>query len=344
MNRQPLPSPPTPTHPEDDRFCGSISCAPAGSGPPPSPADRRTRLRADALDALPDMARAAGVWNYQLCPEGVVAAELKPPARPGAHLIPQRRRLSRIAARSPTRPPILWVSGRCRAVRPVDRGRRCAQCLLAWACAWRGAWRRAWRSGSVVVSGLARGIDAAAHAASAGTGTIAVQAGGVDMIYPAENAELAARSRGRAARVGAAHGPATDGAPFPTRNRIVSGLCRAVVVVEAAAKSGSLITARERAGSGARGAGRARPPHGCARGGLQHADPRRRTLVRSAADVIEAAGTMARRAHPAMAAPAANTVRRTRPARLARALGRETAAAQTDPEPSGALPRWPKTS
>ncbi|HET7804241.1 MAG TPA: DNA-processing protein DprA [Pseudolabrys sp.] len=99
--------------------------------------------------------------------------------------------------------------------------------------------------GVAVVSGLARGIDAAAHRASLQTGTIAVLAGGHDRIYPAEHAELvenlvidgAAISEMPLAWEPRAH-------DFPRRNRLISGLSIGVIVVEAAQRSGSLITAR----------------------------------------------------------------------------------------------------
>jgi DNA processing protein len=92
---------------------------------------------------------------------------------------------------------------------------------------------------------LARGIDAECHAAALATGTVAVQAGGVDVIYPEENADLAAQIAARGCRVSEQPmGMAPQVRHFPQRNRIVSGLSRAVVVVEAAARSGSLITAK----------------------------------------------------------------------------------------------------
>ncbi|WAC26674.1 DNA-processing protein DprA [Ancylobacter sp. SL191] len=100
-------------------------------------------------------------------------------------------------------------------------------------------------AGWVVVSGLARGIDAVAHEASLGTGTIAVLAGGLDRPYPRENEPLM--------RAIAEQGVVLSEMPmgweprardFPRRNRLVSGLSRGVVVVEAADRSGSLITAR----------------------------------------------------------------------------------------------------
>jgi DNA processing protein len=101
-------------------------------------------------------------------------------------------------------------------------------------------------AGYTIVSGLARGIDAAAHKASLSTGTIAALAGGMDRIYPAENIPLAEE-------IVASGGVLVSEMPmgweprardFPRRNRLVSGLSLGVVVVEAAKRSGSLITAR----------------------------------------------------------------------------------------------------
>jgi len=100
--------------------------------------------------------------------------------------------------------------------------------------------------GYIVVSGLARGIDAAAHKASLSGGTIAVLAGGVDHIYPEENMPLARRiiESGGALVTEMPMGWQPRAQDFPRRNRIVSGMSLGVVVVEAAKKSGSLITAR----------------------------------------------------------------------------------------------------
>jgi len=88
------------------------------------------------------------------------------------------------------------------------------------------------RAGQIIASGLARGVDTAAHEAALATGTVAVLAGGVDVIYPPENESLY-RAR-----------------HFPRRNRIVSGLSAGVLVIEAALQSGSLITARQAAEQG----------------------------------------------------------------------------------------------
>ncbi|WP_183316187.1 DNA-processing protein DprA [Chelatococcus caeni] len=100
-------------------------------------------------------------------------------------------------------------------------------------------------AGFVVVSGLARGIDTSAHNASLATGTVAVLAGGHDRLYPAENAPLLDEIVARGVVVSEMPmGWEPRGRDFPRRNRIVSGLSLGVVVVEAARRSGSLITAR----------------------------------------------------------------------------------------------------
>ncbi len=100
--------------------------------------------------------------------------------------------------------------------------------------------------GFAIVSGLARGIDARAHKAALTTGTVAVLAGGHERIYPSEHAPLAERIVAEGGAV-LSEMPLTwepRGRDFPRRNRIVSGLCLGTVVVEAARRSGSLITAR----------------------------------------------------------------------------------------------------
>lgn len=100
-------------------------------------------------------------------------------------------------------------------------------------------------AGVIVVSGLARGIDGAAHAAALSTGTIAVVAGGVDVIYPPEHDELTADiAREGVVMSECPLGYRPTARDFPKRNRLISGLSRGVVVVEAAARSGTLITAR----------------------------------------------------------------------------------------------------
>jgi len=146
-------------------------------------------------------------------------------------------------------------------------------------------------AGQVVVSGLARGIDAEAHQAALATGTVAVQAGGVDVIYPLENAELAAAILARGCRVSEqsmAMAPQTR--HFPQRNRIISGLSRAVVVVEAASRSGSLITARDALDQGREVLAVPGHPFDARAAGCNQLIRDGATLVRSSSDVLEAIG------------------------------------------------------
>jgi DNA processing protein len=122
------------------------------------------------------------------------------------------------------------------------------------------------QAGYVVVSGLARGVDAAAHEGALPTGTAAVLGGGVDDVYPPENAGLYDRLVASGCVVSeSAVGRRAQAKDFPRRNRIISGLSEGVVVVEAELRSGSLITARLAPSRGARSspfrlaAGAARP-------------------------------------------------------------------------------------
>ncbi|PCI60389.1 MAG: DNA-protecting protein DprA [Kordiimonadales bacterium] len=106
-------------------------------------------------------------------------------------------------------------------------------------------------SGLVIVSGLARGIDAAAHEASVSKGTIACVAGGIDVIYPQENTLLYKDIAERGLLISEmAPGTKPQARHFPRRNRIISGLCTGLLVIEATFKSGSLITARFAADQG----------------------------------------------------------------------------------------------
>ncbi len=294
--------------------------APAGFVPPPSSSDddRATRLRLirsrrvgpatylrllaehgsakAALDALPDVAAAAGVKGYEPCPEPVVKAELRAAARAGARMIclgdpdyPDH------LAEIPDAPPILWAMGQASLMaRPCVAivGTRNASSLGARMV--RKLTAELGEAGFTVVSGLARGIDALAHAASLPTGTIAVMAGGVDVVYPVENADLAAQITQNGLRLSEQPlGLQPQARHFPRRNRIVSGLAQGVIVIEAAARSGSLITARLAADQGREVmAVPGHPMDSRASGGnILLRDGA--TLIRSADDVIEALGTPA---------------------------------------------------
>jgi DNA processing protein len=202
-----------------------------------------------AMAALPAIARAAGVEGYEVCPLGVVRAELKQGRALGARLLVHGEAdYPRALTEVPDAPPVLWALGDVTLLnRPAVGmvGARNASSLGVRMARRLGEGLS--QAGFTVVSGLARGIDAAAHeAALAAEGrTIAVMAGGIDVIYPAENAALAAAIAAAGCRI-SEHPPGLEpqARHFPLRNRIVAGLSRAVVVVEAAAKSGSLISTK----------------------------------------------------------------------------------------------------
>jgi DNA processing protein len=143
--------------------------------------------------------------------------------------------------------------------------------------------------GHVIASGLARGIDTAAHLASLDTGTAAIMAGGVDIAYPAENTRLAediARSGIRLSEQ--PMGLIPQARHFPRRNRIISGIAQAIIVVEAAAKSGSLITARTALDQGREVLAVPGHPFDARAAGCNMLIRDGATLVRKADDVIEA--------------------------------------------------------
>ena len=203
---------------------------------------------AAALARLPDIARAAGVENYQICPEGVIQAELKAARAMNATLICRGDPAYPTALSDlDDAPPMLWSIGASDVLTKPQIalvGARNASSLG-------GRMARALASGLgeagfIVTSGMARGIDTAAHLAALKTGTIAVLGGGVDVLYPSENTKLAEDivAQGRARISEQPMGLQPQARHFPARNRIISGMAQAVIVVEAAARSGSLITAR----------------------------------------------------------------------------------------------------
>jgi DNA processing protein len=247
----------------------------------------------DALAVLPEIARAAGVDGYTPCPEPVALAELKAAKRAGARMLclgdaDYPAGLAEIA----DMPPILWAKGQTALLtRPMlalvgtrnasAMGTRMARRLAADLGA----------AGYVVVSGLARGIDALAHRAALDTGTIAVMAGGLDCIYPAENTDLAAEIAARGLMISEMpFGLEPQARHFPRRNRIVAGLSRAVIVVEAATRSGSLITARMALDQGREVMAVPGHPMDARAGGGNLLIRDGAILVRDAQDVIDALG------------------------------------------------------
>ncbi|GGL75902.1 DNA-processing protein DprA [Wenxinia marina] len=281
-----------------------------------------TGSAAAALEALPQVAAAAGVDDYAPCPEGVVAAELAAGRRAGARLVALPDPAYPAALRDlADAPPLLWVRGEAAHLnRPSVAlvGARNASSLGTRMAARLG--RALSGAGLVVVSGLARGIDAAAHQAAL-PATVAVCAGGVDVIYPQENADLAGRIAADGALVSdQPMGLVPQARHFPARNRLVSGLAGAVVVVEAAAKSGSLITARTALDQGRDVLAVPGHPFDARAAGCNLLIRDGATLVRGPEDVLEALGPLAAappRAHreqapqetPAPARPASRPLR-----------------------------------
>jgi DNA processing protein len=210
---------------------------------------RRYGSAAAALDALPGLARAGGRDAPPAMPDTAAAGrEIERLGRMGAHLrFVDTEGYPKLLGLLDDAPPVIAVLGDValfdrRAVALVGgrnasaNGQRMAETLAADLAA----------GGLVVVSGMARGIDAAAHAGALPTGrTVAVIAGGLDCPYPPEHTDL----QRRIAEAGAVLAEAPLGTTplarhFPRRNRIIAGLVLGVVVVEAAPRSGSLITAR----------------------------------------------------------------------------------------------------
>ena len=200
-----------------------------------------------AVEALPDLVRRSGRDGYALPAVARVEAELAAGERVGARLIllGDADYPDLLAAVDPP-PPLLWTRGDIALLsRPCIGvvGARIASAggqRIA-----RGLAQQLGQAGHVVVSGLARGIDAAAHLGALPTGTIAVLGGGVDDIYPSENADLYRQIVEQGCIVSESPvGARAQARDFPRRNRIISGLSRGVIVVEAEIRSGSLITAR----------------------------------------------------------------------------------------------------
>jgi DNA processing protein len=201
---------------------------------------------AAALDALPGLARHGG-RQIKICPKSDAEREMAMGDRLDAGLYARGESgYPPLLAHIEDPPPLLYVLGNAHllgqdAVAVVGarnaslNGRRFAAKLC----------RDLGRGGLVVVSGLARGIDASAHDGALETGTVAVIAGGIDVVYPKENAGLYGQIKERGVMISEIKpGTVPLGRHFPRRNRLISGMALGVAVIEATPRSGSLITAR----------------------------------------------------------------------------------------------------
>lgn len=201
-----------------------------------------------ALDALPDLARRGGRMQTLSIPSVADAdREIEAGSALGGRLLTgdDAQFPPRLAALDPP-PPVLWTLGDAALL-----SRPCVAVVGARIASAggqrfaRGLAHDLGAAGYVVVSGMARGIDGAAHEGALASGTAAVLGGGPDDVYPPEHGDLYRRLVERGCVV-SEHGPGrrATAKDFPRRNRIISGLSLAVVVVEAELRSGSLITAR----------------------------------------------------------------------------------------------------
>lgn len=249
-----------------------------------------------ALDALPQMAKRGGSKKaIKICPKSKAISEIeKIEAFKAEFLILGDEDYPTNLANIEDAPPILAIKGHKHL---LDKniigmvGARNASSLgkkMSYGLA-----KDLGAEGFVIASGLARGIDTASHEGSIATGTIGVLGTGLDIIYPKENAELQARISNEGLLI-SEHtcGTKPNARNFPRRNRIISGLSKGVLVVEAAMRSGSLITARLASEQGrdvfaVPGSPldpRAKGTNNLIRNGAQ--------MVESASDVIEAIETL----------------------------------------------------
>ncbi|HYD12207.1 MAG TPA: DNA-processing protein DprA [Allosphingosinicella sp.] len=244
-----------------------------------------------ALAAIPDLAARGGGRPPQLATQSEIEREMETVARLGArYLFLGEEGYPPLLTETDAPPPALIVKGDVglldrQAVAIVGaRNASAAACRFA-----RGLAQALGDAGLLVVSGLARGVDSAAHDGALATGTAGVIAGGIDIIYPPENADRQ-RAVAEQGLLIAEMPPGTEprGRHFPRRNRIIAGLATGTVVIEAAPKSGSLITARRAADYGREVMAVPGSPLDPRAQGCNLLIREGATLIQSAEDVIEA--------------------------------------------------------
>lgn len=242
-----------------------------------------------ALEALPDMAGRGGA-AYRPAPEARVAEEIARVRKSGArYLFHDSPEYPALLGEIDGAPPILILRGDPGLARrpcvAMVGARNASAAAVKLARQLSGELSEA---GFVIVSGLARGIDGAAHQASLPGGTIGVIASGIDIAYPPEHADLQeAVARGGLLIAEQPAGAEPLARNFPARNRIIAGLAIGTLVVEAAPKSGSLITARLAAEAGREVMAIPGSPLDPRAQGCNQLIRDGAILVQSAADVIE---------------------------------------------------------
>lgn len=250
-----------------------------------------------ALDALPELARRGGNRRpMRICRADAAEAELAAAAKVGAEpLFTIEPGYPALLAHVDVPPPMIYVRGLSSLLnRPAIAIVGSREASAAGAALTRRFAAELGEAGYVVVSGLARGIDAAAHSQALSAGTVAVIAGGIDNIYPPEHAGLQEQIAAKGCLVSEMPpGYQPRGQDFPRRNRIISGMSLGVIVVEAARRSGSLITARVAGEQGREVFAVPGHPLDPRAEGTNHLLKEGATLVTSAADVLAALAPIA---------------------------------------------------
>ncbi len=250
---------------------------------------------AAALDAIPDLARRGGGKVPGVFRKDAAEREIEAVEKAGArYLVLGQGLYPRALAELENAPPLITATGNLALLeRPLiaivgARNASAAACRFA-----RGLAHDLGQEGVTVVSGLARGIDSAAHDGSLDSGTIAVIAGGIDVFYPPENQPRQDDIAGRGLLI-AEMPPGTEprARHFPYRNRIIAGLAAGTVVVEAAPQSGSLITARLAAEAGREVMAVPGSPLDPRAQGCNQLIRDGATLIQTAADVLESISTL----------------------------------------------------
>lgn len=244
-----------------------------------------------ALRAVPDMAKRGG-GVPRICSREEAEREIAQSAKLGVRLVaPEEDGYPPRLAMIDDAPPLLAIRGERRTLTShaiaIVGSRNASAAGLKFAGLIAAELGKA---GFVVASGLARGIDTAAHRAALGGGTVAVLAGGHDNIYPPDNEPLlkAMLEAGSAAISEMPLGYSPRAHDFPRRNRLISGMSIGVVVVEAAQRSGSLITARVAAEQGREVFAVPGSPLDPRAGGTNELLKQGATLVTEVADILDA--------------------------------------------------------
>ena len=200
-----------------------------------------------ALDALPELAKRGGARSIKVASRSAAEKEVEEINQAHAHLIASTEpAYPPLLSCLEDAPPLIIVMGRTHLLKKktvsIVGTRNASITGVRLAQSFAAAFGEA---GFLVASGLARGIDTAAHQGALSAGTVAVVAGGADVIYPKENDELYARIAEQGAVLSEMPlGTTPQARHFPRRNRLISGCARGTVVIEATQRSGSLITAR----------------------------------------------------------------------------------------------------